>query len=350
MHGLFNVVGHATVERHVVRKGGASGEFVHVAVGSVKQGPAGGCCQHGNGIWKIVSAVVGALKRVNGDVDLRGASLTYHRAKFFANVQHGGIVPLPFADGHSSIKRHGVEGAPHGFNGSVVSSVLVALSSPGCGGDGCLVDGFDKVVCKVANDAHEWLESRERHQVNGSVSLEFLDDFKVGDAGNRVLTIVVLLKGFYHVKSAQKASSDAGERLHFDACFVVGADRDGAPQTGALPRPVHGGSLERNGVAMRDDTRGVLDGLNGGDRRSLENVAFLDFTRDDGVFCGLAEQHPSTSGCSSLNHRLLSDVDDAFNGFLAQPNPSFQVSPSVVTSFFHMGACFFNSSMSHSHA
>ena len=266
VHGLFNVVGHATVERHVVRKGGASSEFVHVAVGSVEQGPTGGCCQHGDGIWKVVGAVVGALKRVNGDVDLWRAGLTHHRAEFFANVQHRGIVSFTFADGNSSVKRHGVEGAPHGFNRSIVSSVFVALPSPACGGDGCLVDGFDEVVCKVADDAHRWLESRERHQVNGSVSLEFLDDFEVGDASNRVLTIVVLFEGFHHVKGAQKASGDAGEGLHFDACFVVGAHRNRAPQTGAFPRPVNGGSLKGNGVAVRDDARGVFYGLNGGDR------------------------------------------------------------------------------------
>ena len=129
-----------------------------------------------------------------------------------------------------------------------------------------MVDGFDKVVCKVADDAHEWLESRERHQVQRFTFLEFLNDFEVGDAGNRILTLVVLFEGFHHVKGTQKASGHARERLHFDAGFVVGTDRYGAPQTGALPRPVNGGSLKRNGVAMWDDSRRVLHGLNGGNR------------------------------------------------------------------------------------
>ena len=70
----------------------------------------------------------------------------------------------------------------------------------------------------------------------------------------------------------------------------------------------------------------------------------------NGGFGRRLEHNTTPCGGSTLDDRFLSDVHDPFDGLLAQPNPSFQVSPSVVTSFFHMGACFLSSSMSHSQA
>jgi hypothetical protein len=57
-----------------------------------------------------------------------------------------------------------------------------------------LVDRFKEMVCKVGGDAHERLDTRERHQYNGSLSLEFLDHFKVRDACRGVLAMPVLFE------------------------------------------------------------------------------------------------------------------------------------------------------------
>ena len=130
----------------------------------------------------------------------------------------------------------------------------------------------------------------------------------------------------------------------------MGGNGHAAPQIVAFPRPGYIGSLKWNRMAMRYDSWRFFDRLDGSDGRGFEDIAFLDGTRLNRTLAGGLQHHPSSGSRTSFNDGFLSDVHDAFNGFLAHPNPSFHVSPRFVTSFFHMGACFFNSSMSHSQA
>jgi hypothetical protein len=188
----------------------------------MKQCAAGRGCQHGDGVGLVIGAVVGAFKWVDGDVDLGRASVADHRTKFFSDVEHWRFISLTFSDGHATVKRHNIEGSPHGFNSGIVCGVLIALATPSSTGDGRLVNGFEKMVCQVCGDAHEPLETRESHQYNGSQSLEFLDHFEVGNSCDGVLALLVFFQGFHHVESAQKAGCDARQGLHLDACFVGG--------------------------------------------------------------------------------------------------------------------------------
>ena len=93
--------------------------------------------------------------------------MTHHGPEGFADVEHRGFVPLTFTDGDTSVERHGVKGAPHGFHGCIVGGVFVSFSSPCSAGNGGLVNGFEEVVSKVGGGAHGPKEPRRMNEPNG---------------------------------------------------------------------------------------------------------------------------------------------------------------------------------------
>src|SRR5438132_11090016 len=93
-------------------------DLFHVNVRRVEQSSllAGG--QYGNGVGRSGGAEVGALERVHSDIHRRVVvfRVVYRRADLFADVQHGGCVPLPFANNDGAIHRHRIHHLAHGLH------------------------------------------------------------------------------------------------------------------------------------------------------------------------------------------------------------------------------------------
>ena len=75
---------------------------------------------------KPFGAQLGALERVDGDVDLRRRAV----ADLLAVVEHRRLVLLALADHHDAVHRHGVEHQPHGVDGGAVGRLLLARARP----------------------------------------------------------------------------------------------------------------------------------------------------------------------------------------------------------------------------
>ncbi len=84
-----------------------------------------------------VAAQVGALQRIDGDVD--GGIFQAGRrrgAHPLADIQHGSFVALAFADHDVSGDGHIFKGAAHGLHGGMIGAGAVALSHGAGGRDG----------------------------------------------------------------------------------------------------------------------------------------------------------------------------------------------------------------------
>ena len=75
------------------------------------------------------------------------------RAHRLADVQHGSLVALAFAD--DDVARHvdAFEGVPHGVYGGLIGGLGVALAHGAGGSDGRLLDHVDKIAQQVSFNA-----------------------------------------------------------------------------------------------------------------------------------------------------------------------------------------------------
>ena len=95
---VAQVLGHRGVEVHLAAGGRADDDLVHVDVGRVQQAAALGGGQHRDGAGRAGGAQVGALERVDRDVDLERALDAALRAQLLADVEHRRLVALALAD------------------------------------------------------------------------------------------------------------------------------------------------------------------------------------------------------------------------------------------------------------
>ncbi len=154
MSGLLEIVGYRPFKRNVSSKLRSCCDFVHVTIRRMKQCSSRCCSKNGNGVWFVVSTIVGAFEWVDSDVDARHAFDTNSATQLLTNEQHRCFVTFAFSYGDTTIEWNCIEGTTHGFDCSIVCSVLVTFTSP-CGtGNRSLVNGLKKVVSKVCGTAH----------------------------------------------------------------------------------------------------------------------------------------------------------------------------------------------------
>ena len=118
------------IEIDLALRGRAHDELFHVRIGRVEQSATLGDRKDRDRIRAPMRDGVGALERIDGDIDLGADAL----ADLFADIQHRRLVSLAFTDDDAPVERDLVHRPAHGFHGRLVGLVLLAVTHPvGCG-------------------------------------------------------------------------------------------------------------------------------------------------------------------------------------------------------------------------
>ena len=107
----LDVLGRADGQIHVAGHDGSDAELLEVRVGRVQQAPALGRGQDGDGVGLTARDQVGALQRVDRDVDLR--LVRQALADLLADEEHGRLVPLALPDDDRALHLELVHRPPH---------------------------------------------------------------------------------------------------------------------------------------------------------------------------------------------------------------------------------------------
>ena len=120
---------------HVLGIARSDGDLVHVDVRCVQQATFFRRRQHGQRVRPCLGGDGRAFQRIERDVDLwSGAGRAAH---FFADVEHGCLVPLALTDHHGAVDLQRIEAFAHGFHGGGIGSLLVSAAHElGCGHGG----------------------------------------------------------------------------------------------------------------------------------------------------------------------------------------------------------------------
>ena len=110
---------------------GPDDQLLHVDVGGVEQAALLGGGQHRDRVGRARGAEVRALEGIDRDVD-RVAAL----ADLLADVQHGRLVALAFADHDGAVDVDGLHLLAHGVHRHLVGVLAVALAHGAGGRDG----------------------------------------------------------------------------------------------------------------------------------------------------------------------------------------------------------------------
>ena len=136
------VLAHRRVEVDQVLRRRTDDQLLHVEIGRMQQAALLGRRQHRDRVGGAGRAQVGALERIDGDVDLvplAAAGLVLLRqADLLADVEHRRFVALAFADDDRAVDRHGVHLAAHRLDGHLVGAVAIALAHGVRAGNGGL--------------------------------------------------------------------------------------------------------------------------------------------------------------------------------------------------------------------
>ena len=100
---------------------------------------------------------------------------------------------------------------------------------------------------------------------------------------SRILALRVLLDRLEHVPCAQQTCIDTAQGLHLHTGGPVSAYGDGAAQSVLLDPPIDCATLDRDGMAVGQGSRGLFHRLNGGDCRCLPNITLRGATVGDDV-------------------------------------------------------------------
>ena len=111
-------------------------------------------------------AEVGALERVDGDVDLGRAVLAAARADLLADVEHRRLVALALADDDPAVDGQGVHLAPHRLDRDVVGVLAVAAAHGLRGGDGRLLGDADEVLLEEVGPWRAHPRARRRRRAH----------------------------------------------------------------------------------------------------------------------------------------------------------------------------------------
>jgi hypothetical protein len=150
---VLQVVGYGCIEIHSVLARRADNNFVHVAIGRVEQAAALRCCQHGNRPRCARRTQVGTLQRIDRNINFRNlGAIRKFGADFLADVEHGRLVALAFADHDGAAHGNGVHGLTHGLGGDLVAKLALALSHGAGRSDGSHFHHAQKSRRQVALD------------------------------------------------------------------------------------------------------------------------------------------------------------------------------------------------------
>ena len=96
----------------------------------MQQSPSFARRQHGDRVRRARRAKIRSFQRIHGDVHLRKQCFRSVRRQsyFFADVQHGRLIPLAFTNHNRSVNLHRVHGLAHRFDGHFIGMVPVAES------------------------------------------------------------------------------------------------------------------------------------------------------------------------------------------------------------------------------
>ena len=126
---------HRRVEVDDVARRRSDDDLVHVAVGRVQQTALVRRRQHGDGARRTRGAEIGALERIDRDVDLE--VLVTPAAHVLADEQHRRLVALALADHHRAAHGQRVHGLAHRLHGDVVGVLALPLPHGARRLDGC---------------------------------------------------------------------------------------------------------------------------------------------------------------------------------------------------------------------
>ena len=115
------VVGGAAADVDRAARDRPDRDLVHVRVGRVQELAVLGHRDDGQRVVDAVGAQVGALQRIDGDVDLGRVRVAV--ADLLADVEHRRLVALALADDDAAADVHVAEGAAHGLGGGAVGAV-----------------------------------------------------------------------------------------------------------------------------------------------------------------------------------------------------------------------------------
>ncbi len=113
---------------HAFRQAAAHRDFFHVDVRRVQEPARFGHGDHRQRIDAAMRADGRAFQRVERDVDLRPAARRI--ADFFADIQHGRLVALAFADDYRAVDGQPVKRLAHGVDRCLVGGLLIAAPHP----------------------------------------------------------------------------------------------------------------------------------------------------------------------------------------------------------------------------
>ena len=116
---------HRRVEVDGVPRRRPDDDLLHVAVGRVQQAALVRRGQHGDGAGRAGGAEVGALERIDGDVDLEVVGAT--APDLLADEQHRRLVALALADDDRAAHGQRVHRLAHRLDGDVVGVLAFAL-------------------------------------------------------------------------------------------------------------------------------------------------------------------------------------------------------------------------------
>ncbi len=147
------VLAHRRIEVNQVLRHRPHDQFLHVEVGGVQQPALLGGRQHGNGVGRAGRTQVGALERIDGNVDLvedpAAIRLLLREADFLADVEHRRLVSLTFANHNGAVDRHRVHFMAHGLDRDLIGPVAIALAHGVRAGDGGLLGDAEEFEGEV---------------------------------------------------------------------------------------------------------------------------------------------------------------------------------------------------------
>ena len=142
------VFARALADVHLARHARSDAQLLHVGVRRMGQaaGLRGG--EHSDRPGLSVRHEVGALQRVDRDIDPGRLGVTVGAADLLADVEHRGLVALALADDDPSGEVDLLHRRAHRLGGESVGAHAVAATHGACGGDGRLLGDADHLECE----------------------------------------------------------------------------------------------------------------------------------------------------------------------------------------------------------
>ena len=146
------VEAHGCVEIDDIPRAWTDNQLLHVDIRGMEQATALRRRQDRQRVGRARRAEVGALERIDGDVNLWIVAAVRRLVRYpdlFADVEHRRFVALALADDDGPVDRHEVHLAAHRFHRHVIRFVSIALAHRRGARDGCLFDDAKEVQRKV---------------------------------------------------------------------------------------------------------------------------------------------------------------------------------------------------------